>query len=144
MLCKYIKLISSENLLVMMDDCDDYEDKKYIDVHVPIVITSVRFPRGRHILETFHMEPWIKVTKQEVFRIPVRNILVITDVDESTERYYNRFIEKTSKEDETEDVLASDESEDNTTSEITVDDLIEIMDTYSEEEEHDTNPDVYH
>lgn len=143
MLCKYIKLISSENLLVMMEDCDDYEDKKYIDVHTPIVITSVRFPRGRHILETFHMEPWIKVTKQEVFRIPVRNIIVITDVDESTERYYNRFVEKTSNDDTPEDVIASDESEDESTSEITVDDLIEIMNNYSEEE-HDPTPDVYH
>ena len=105
MICTYIKLINCDNIIAMTDDGEDYIDKKYIEVHAPIVITAMRFPRGQVILETFHMEPWIKFVDTKLLRIPVNNVLVMAPVDSTTEGHYNRFLVESKKAEEDESDL---------------------------------------
>ena len=100
MICTYIKLINCDNIIAMTDDGEDYVDKKYIEVHAPIVITAMRFPRGQVIIETFHMEPWIKFVDTKFLRIPVNNVLVMAPVDSTTEGHYNRFLVESKKAEE--------------------------------------------
>ena len=102
MICTYIKLINCDNIIAMTDDGEDYVDKKYIEVHSPIVITAMRFPRGQVIIETFHMEPWIKFVDTKLLRIPVRNVLVMIPVDNKTEGHYNRYLVESKKAEENE------------------------------------------
>ena len=102
MICTYIKLINCDNIIAMTDDGEDYVDKKYIEVHSPIVITAMRFLRGQVIIETFHMEPWIKFVDTKLLRIPVRNVLVMVPVDNKTEGHYNRYLVESKKAEENE------------------------------------------
>jgi len=118
MICTYIKLTNCDNLIAMTDDGEDYLDKKFIEVHSPIVITAMRFPRGQVILETFHMEPWIKFVDSNLLRIPVKNVIVMAPVDSTTEGHYNRYLVESKKAEENEPELNIEIDEDSDEQEI--------------------------
>jgi len=118
MICTYIKLTNCDNIIAMTDDGEDYLDKKFIEVHSPIVITAMRFPRGQVILETFHMEPWIKFIDSNLLRIPVKNVIVMVPVDSTTEGHYNRYLVESKKAEENEPELNIEINEDSDEQEI--------------------------
>jgi len=118
MICTYIKLTNCDNIIAMTDDGEDYLDKKFIEVHSPIVITAMRFPRGQVILETFHMEPWIKFIDSNLLRIPVKNVIVMVPVDSATEGHYNRYLVESKKAEENEPELNIEIDEDSDEQEI--------------------------
>ena len=118
MICTYIKLTNCDNIIAMTDDGEDYLDKKFIEVHSPIIITAMRFPRGQVILETFHMEPWIKFVDSNLLRIPVKNVIVMAPVDSTTEGHYNRYLVESKKAEENEPELNIEIDEDSDEQEI--------------------------
>ena len=93
MYCKFIKLTSGENLIVSTEDmCDKLEEKRYIEVSEPVVIHSMRMPYGGGFVESYIMQPWLKMSSKEVLRLPVRNILIATNLLEKAEFQYKQFI----------------------------------------------------
>ena len=93
MYCKFIKLTSGENLIVSTEDmCDKLEEKRYIEVSEPVVIHSMRMPYGGGFVESYIMQPWLKMSTKEVLRLPVRNILIATNLLEKAEFQYKQFI----------------------------------------------------
>lgn len=95
MYCKYLKLTNGENIIVSTDDnCETFADKEFIDIVDPVLISSYRFPRGSMVVESFIMQPWIKMAVKDVMRIPVKNIVVATDVQEMAVSQYKTFVEE--------------------------------------------------
>ena len=93
MYCKFLKLTSGESLIVSTEDeCLELADKKYIEVSEPVEIHSMKMPYGGGIIESYIMQPWLKMAKKEVLRIPARNIIVATNVLEKAESQYKEFI----------------------------------------------------
>jgi hypothetical protein len=93
MYCKFLKLTSGENLIVSTeDDCNELDMKSYIEVSEPVVIHSMRMPYGGGFVESYIMQPWLKMSTKEVLRIPVRNIIVATNLLEKAEFQYKQFI----------------------------------------------------
>ena len=93
MYCKFIKLTSGENLIVSTEDmCDKLDEKKYIEVSEPVVIHSMRMPYGGGFVESYIMQPWLKMSSKEVLRLPVRNIIIATNLLEKAESQYKQFI----------------------------------------------------
>ena len=93
MYCKFIKLTSGENLIVSTEDmCDKLDEKRYIEVSEPVVIHSMRMPYGGGFVESYIMQPWLKMSSKEVLRLPVRNILIATNLLEKAEFQYKQFI----------------------------------------------------
>ena len=93
MYCKFLKLTSGENLIVSTEDeCDKLDEKRYIEVSEPVVIHSMRMPFGGGFVESYIMQPWLKMSLREVLRIPVRNIIVATNLMEKAEFQYKQFI----------------------------------------------------
>jgi len=93
MYCKFIKLTSGENLIVSTEDrCDELDEKKFIEVTEPVVIQSVRMPYNGGFVESYIMQPWLKMTTKEVLKLPVRNIIIATNLLESAEDQYKQFI----------------------------------------------------
>jgi len=93
MYCKFLKLTSGENLIVSTEDeCDKLDEKRYIEVSEPVVIHSMRMPYGGGFVESYIMQPWLKMSSREVLRIPVRNIIVATNLMEKAEFQYKQFI----------------------------------------------------
>jgi hypothetical protein len=95
MYCKYLKLTNGENIIVSTDDnCETFNNKEFIDIVDPVLISSFRFPKGNMVVESFVMQPWIKMAKKDVMRIPVNNIVVATDVQEMAVSQYKTFVEE--------------------------------------------------
>jgi len=93
MYCKFIKLTSGENLIVSTEDeCVDLTDNKYIEVSEPVEIHSMKMPYAGGVIESYIMQPWLKMSAKEVLRIPARNVIIATNVLEKTESQYKQFI----------------------------------------------------
>ena len=93
MYCKFLKLTSGENLIVSTEDeCDKLDEKRYIEVSEPVVIHSMRMPYAGGFVESYIMQPWLKMSTKEVLRLPVRNIIVATNLIEKAESQYKQFI----------------------------------------------------
>jgi hypothetical protein len=93
MYCKFLKLTSGENLIVSTEDeCDKLDEKRYIEVSEPVVIHSMRMPYGGGFIESYIMQPWLKMSTKEVLRLPVRNIIIATNLMEKAESQYKQFI----------------------------------------------------
>ena len=93
MYCKFLKLTSGENLIVSTEDeCIDMADKKYIEVSEPVEIHSMKMPYAGGVIESYMMQPWLKMSAKEVLRIPARNVVVVTNVLERAEAQYKQFI----------------------------------------------------
>lgn len=93
MYCKFLKLTSGENLIVSTeDDCVELVDKKYVEVSEPVEIHSMKMPYAGGVIESYVMQPWLKMSAKEVLRIPAHNILIATNVMEKAETQYKQFI----------------------------------------------------
>ena len=93
MYCKFLKLTSGENLIVTTEDeCMDLADKKYIEVSEPVEIHSMKMPYAGGVIESYMMQPWLKMSAKEVLRIPARNVVIVTNVLERAEAQYKQFI----------------------------------------------------
>ena len=91
--CKFLKLTSGENLIVSTEDeCVDLADKKYIEVTEPVEIHSMKMPYAGGVIESYIMQPWLKMSAKEVLRIPAHNVVIATNVLEKAETQYKQFI----------------------------------------------------
>jgi hypothetical protein len=133
MYCKFLKLTSGENLIVSTEDeCMDLADKKYIEVTEPVEIHSMKMPYAGGIIESYIMQPWLKMSAKEVLRIPARNVVIVTNVLEKAETQYKQFIiEYDSLEMATEEDIEQALSGDDDTNEIEI----------TEEDENDSRTD---
>ena len=118
MYCKFIKLTSGENLIVSTEDeCNELADKKYIEVSEPVEIHSMKMPYAGGIIESYIMQPWLKMSAKEVLRIPARNVVIATNVLEKAETQYKQFIIEydsleMATEEDIEQALSSDDDRD--------------------------------
>ncbi len=124
MYCKFLKLTSGENLIVSTEDeCMDMADKKYIEVSEPVEIHSMKMPYAGGVIESYIMQPWLKMSAKEVLRIPARNVVIVTNVLEKAESQYKQFIieydslEMATEEDIEQALSGDDDSSDNEISE---------------------------
>ena len=118
MYCKFLKLTSGENLIVSTEDeCNELADKKYIEVSEPVEIHSMKMPYAGGIIESYIMQPWLKMSAKEVLKIPARNIVIATNVLEKAETQYKQFIIEydsleMATEEDIEQALSSDDDRD--------------------------------
>lgn len=100
MFCKYLKLVNGENIIVTTDsDCKNFKDYKNIPVTDPVLIKNLHMTQGPFLVETFTMQPWIKVAKSDIIEIPTESIIVAVDLHQSTVDQYKSFIMETSNAD---------------------------------------------
>lgn len=93
MYCKFLKLTSGENLIVTTtDECTELLDKKYIEVTEPVEIQSMKMPYAGGVVESYIMQPWLKMSAKEVVKIPAQSILLATNLMEKAETQYKQFI----------------------------------------------------
>ena len=91
--CKYLKLVNGDNIVVRTnDDCSNIKSKAIISVSNPVEIRTIRFPRGRVIVEQYTMQPWIKISSNEIIDIPTESILCVVDLYKEAVEQYDDFI----------------------------------------------------
>lgn len=135
MFCKFIKLTNGENIIAYTEDsCETFKDKEFLEVHNPILVGLVRFPRNGIIMESHMFMPWIAASSSESIKIPISSILVTTDVRDNIAKQYDTFINKVIIEDAEEDEEGIELSDDED-----VEDFFSMFTEESETEEDDNS-----
>ena len=138
--CKFLKLTNGEDIIVQTDDtCESLNKKEFISVIDPVLIASMRIPRGPMVIETYIMQPWIKMAKADVVQIPTKNIVVAVDVHEMAEKQYLQYIEESNSRNVLEEATEDETEEEELTEEEAFDQLMQSMREDSDEED-DGNP----
>jgi hypothetical protein len=95
--CKFLKLTNGEDIIVSTDDeCMSFKGKEFIDVFDPVQISTMRFPRGNKLVETYILQPWIKMCVPDIVKIPTHSIVVAVDVNSSALEQYKQYVEESS------------------------------------------------
>lgn len=138
--CKFLKLTNGEDIIVQTDDtCESLNNKEFISVIDPVLIASMRIPRGPMVIETYIMQPWIKMAKADVVQIPTKNIVVAVDVHEMAEKQYLQYVEESNNRNVLEEATEDETEEEELTEEEAFDKLMQSMREDSDEED-DGNP----
>jgi len=92
MQCKFLKLTNGEDIIAMVNDEHLSTTASYVQIQDPVMINSARFPRGNMIIETYLMQPWIKLSKSNIMVIPTTTIVAAVDITDSAIEQYNEFL----------------------------------------------------
>jgi hypothetical protein len=134
--CKFIKLTNGEDIIVQTDDtCDTFSNKEFISVVDPVLISSMRRAHGNMVIESYVMQPWLKMGNIDVVQLPTKNIVVAVDIHEMAEKQYMTYIEEYAvMKNSNSDTNFLEEADDETDDE-TFESLMETLDNNSDEEE---------
>ena len=92
---KYFKLVSGENIIATTEtNCDDLTAIDSVTVVDPVLINTVRVPRGGMVFESFMMQPWIALSSEYQLDIATSHILFAINVKESVEKQYQSYLEQ--------------------------------------------------
>ena len=119
---KYIKLTNGDDIIATTDNnCENFKQEKVIYVYDPVQINTIRIAQDNYFVESFTMQPWIKLAKNDIMEIPTESIVVAVDIDDKVVTQYEIFLneysnsapdfERTSEE-ELDDIFETLESED--------------------------------
>jgi len=100
MQCKYLKLTSGESIIALTNELSEGNTKNFLEVIDPVLINSVAVPLNNMIVETYIMQPWIKMAKTNIVKIYINNIVATMDVSEKAESQYKNYIVEYNKQTE--------------------------------------------
>ena len=90
---KFFKLVNGESIVAASyDNFEDYKSKKYIQVSDPIEIRGIKQHNGSYIVETYTMQPWIKMAKTDKINIPTESIMVVVDLHDDAIMQYKEYV----------------------------------------------------
>jgi hypothetical protein len=107
---KYLKLSSGDNIIcTTTDDCEDIYDKKTIKVTQPVILSAIRMPSSRGIVESYIMYPLFTFTEEEEYIIPTSQIVLAINIKENLKNNYLTYL---SQRDDQDDELVEDDDDD--------------------------------
>ena len=113
---KFFKLVNGESIVASSyENFEDFKSKKYIQVSDPIEIRGIKQHNGSYIVETYTMQPWIKMAKTDKINIPTDSIVVVVDLHDDAIMQYKEYLKDSIMEEaveELEDEQTMLESED--------------------------------
>ena len=90
---KFLKLSNGEDIIATTDsNCENFKEQKSIFVYDPVLINTIRLAQGPYMVETFTMQPWIKLAKDDIMEIPTESIVVAVDIDDKVVTQYEMFL----------------------------------------------------
>lgn len=90
---KFLKLSNGEDIIATTDsNCENFKEKKSIFVYDPVLINTIKLAQGPYMIETFTMQPWIKLAKDDIMEIPTESIVVAVDIDDKVVTQYEMFL----------------------------------------------------
>ena len=107
---KYLKLSSGDNIIcTTTDDCEDIYDRKSIKVTQPVILSAIRMPSSRGIVESYIMYPLFTFTEEEEYVIPTSQIVLAINIKENLKNNYLTYLSQ--REEEDDELVADDEDE---------------------------------
>jgi len=107
---EYLKLSSGDNIIcTTTDDCEDIYDRKSIKVTQPVILSAIRMPSSRGIVESYIMYPLFTFTEEEEYVIPTSQIVLAINIKENLKNNYLTYLSQ--REEEDDELVADDEDE---------------------------------
>jgi hypothetical protein len=98
MFCKFLKLTNGENIIATTEDeCTTFKDKEFLQVTDPVQVGTIRMPKGNMVIESYVLQPWIRLAKENIVNIHVHNIVATVDLPEDAQAQYYDFIQTSGK-----------------------------------------------
>ena len=108
---KYLKLSSGDNIIcTTTDDCENIYDRKSIKVTQPVILSAIRMPSSRGIVESYIMYPLFTFTEEEEYIIPTSQIVLAINIKENLKNNYLTYLSQREEEDDDE-LVADDDDE---------------------------------
>lgn len=94
---RFFKLVSGENIIGSTEtNCEDLDVVSIVKIDNPVLVNSVRFPKGNMIYESFVMQPFIALSLQKNVDILSRHVIFTTEVKETVKDQYLDYLSKDS------------------------------------------------
>ena len=129
---KYLKLSSGDNIICMTtDNCEDIYDRKTIQVTHPVILSAIRMPSSRGVVESYIMYPLFSFSGEEIYTIPTSQIVLVINIKENLKNNYLTYL---AERDEEEDVLVQDDDNDDVIEEETIEEFLNRLGEETNEE----------
>jgi hypothetical protein len=122
---KYLKLSSGDNIICMTtDDCEDIYEKKSIKVTQPVILSAIRMPSSRGIVESYIMYPLFSFTEEEEYTIPTSQIVLAINIKENLKNNYLTYLSQREDEEDDDELVADDDEDELEIEEETIDEFL--------------------
>ena len=111
---KLLKLNTGDDIVCKTEENLSLTDKESIFVQDPMVLNQIRVPYGSGIMESYTLSPWMAMTEDDFYEIPVRYIIVAADIKENLKDNYIKYVQNRKEAElSAEEALCDDEESDN-------------------------------
>jgi hypothetical protein len=107
---KILKLNTGDDLVCKMEENLNIKEYQSIFVQDPMVLNQLRSPFGGGIIESYTLSPWIALSSDDFYEIPVQYIVVVADIKETLKENYIKYVQDR-KEAEASEVMTAEEIE---------------------------------
>ena len=90
---KFLRLTSGDSIICKTtDDCKQLTGKRIISVSDPVILNMLRLPRDGVLIESYVLFPLFSFSEENIYEIPVHQIVVATNIKESLKNNYLEYI----------------------------------------------------
>jgi len=90
---KFLRLTSGDSIICKTtDDCKQLTGKRIISVTDPVILNMLRLPKDGVLIESYVLFPLFSFSEENVYEIPVHQIVVATNIKESLKNNYLEYI----------------------------------------------------
>jgi len=95
MYCKFLKLSNGDDIILTTEDnYETFKDKEFVSGKNVVQVGVIRLPRSGGLVESYILQPWIRMAKTEEVNIPVNSVIAMVDIDEKAARQYLSFVKE--------------------------------------------------
>jgi hypothetical protein len=90
---KYLKLTNGDNIICKTTkDYKSITRSKSLTVKQPVVLSQIRMPRNNVLIESYIMYPLFSFAVDDLYEIPVNQIVVATNIKDSLKENYEEYL----------------------------------------------------
>ena len=108
---KLLKLNTGDDIVCKTEENLSLKYTESIFVQDPMVLNQIRVPYGSGIMESYTLSPWMAMTEDEFYEIPVRYIIVAADIKENLKDNYIKYVQNRKEAELNADASCEDEEE---------------------------------
>jgi hypothetical protein len=110
---KLLKLNTGDDIVCKTEENLSLKDKESIFVQDPMVLNQIRVPYGSGVMESYTLSPWMAMTEDDFYEIPVRYIIVAADIKENLKDNYIKYVQNRKEAELIADASPDDDESDN-------------------------------
>lgn len=115
---KLLKLNTGDDIVCKTEENLSLKDKESIFVQDPMVLNQIRVPYGSGVMESYTLSPWMAMTEDTFYEIPVRYIIVAADIKENLKDNYIKYVQNRKEAELNSEEASCDDNDESDNSEI--------------------------